>query len=102
VPHYADVPDKDTEVLHGVRVTRPLRTIVDVFCAGNVPISTFSNALREGLHRGVIRRNEVSATQHELRDDKKTIQFLRNAGAGWRTGNIRTATRGATHVEHLR
>ena len=79
--HYADVPDKDTEVLHGVRVTRPLRTILDLFCAGTVPISTLRNALREGLHRGVIRRNEVSATQHRLRDDMKTIQFLRNSAA---------------------
>ena len=79
--HYADVPDKDTEVLHGVRVTRPLRTILDLFCAGTVPISTLRNALREGLHRGVIRRNELSAAQHKLRDDKKTIQFLRNAAA---------------------
>lgn len=81
VLHYADVPDNDTEVLHGVRVTRLLRAIVDLFCAGNVPILTLRNALREGLHRGVIRRNEVSATQHKLRDDKKTIQFLRNAAA---------------------
>jgi hypothetical protein len=69
------------EVLHGVRVTRPLHTIVDLFYAGNVPISTLRDALREGLHRGVIRRNELSAAQHRLRDDKKAIQFLRNAEA---------------------
>jgi predicted transcriptional regulator of viral defense system len=81
VLHHADVLDRDTEVLHGVRVTRPLHTIVDLFYAGNVPISTLRDALREGLHRGVIRRNELSATQHRLRDDKKAIQFLRNAGA---------------------
>src|SRR5438445_1801917 len=59
VLHYADVQDKDTEVIHGVRVTRPMRTILDLFCAGSVPIPTLRNALREGLHRGVIRRNEV-------------------------------------------
>src|SRR5207302_3775562 len=51
VLHYADVPDNDTEVLHGVRVTRPLRTILDLFYAGNVPIATLRNALREGFHR---------------------------------------------------
>lgn len=81
VLHHADVLDRDTEVLHGVRVTRPLHTIVDLFYAGHVPISTLRDALREGLHCGVIRRNELSATQHRLRDDKKAVQFLRNAGA---------------------
>jgi len=79
VLHYEDVPDQDTEVVHGVRVTRPLRTIIDLVYAGTVPISILRSALREGLHRGVVRRNEVSAAQHKLRDDKKTIQFLRNA-----------------------
>ena len=81
VLHYAEVPDRDTEVLHGVCVTRPLRTIVDLFHDGVVPVSTLRKALREGLHRGVIRRSEVSATQQKLRDDKKTIQFLRNGVA---------------------
>jgi predicted transcriptional regulator of viral defense system len=81
VLHHADVPEKDTETLHGVCVTRPLRTILDLVCAGDIPILTLRNALREGLQRGVIRRSEVSGAQHRLRDDKKIIDFLRNAAA---------------------
>lgn len=81
VLHYADIPDKDTEILHGVRVTRPLRTILDLLFADHVPASTLRNGLREGLQRGLIRRDEVSVAQHKLRNDKKTLQFLRNSAA---------------------
>lgn len=81
VLHYADIPNADTGLLHGVRVTRPLRTILDLLCAGNVPVSILRSALREGLRLGLIRRSEVSTIQQKLRDDKKTFQFLRNAAA---------------------
>jgi hypothetical protein len=70
-------PTQDTEVLHGLGVTHLLRTMVDLFYAGNVPIAPLRNRPREGFHRRVIRRNEVSSTQH---DKKNPIPFLRNAG----------------------
>lgn len=81
VLHYADIPNKDTEMLHGVRVTRPLRTILDLLLADHLPASTLRNGLREGLQRGLIRRDEVSVAQHKLRNDKKTLQFLRNSAS---------------------
>jgi len=77
--HYADIPDEDTEIRHGVRITRPLRTILDLLFGGNVPASTLRNALREGLQRGLIRRSEISGAEQKLRDDKNTLRFLRNA-----------------------
>lgn len=79
--HYADVPEKDTEMLHGVRVTRPLRTIVDVLHQGSVPTPTLRNALRDGLERGLIRQSEISGAQQNFRDDKKIVQLLRTAAA---------------------
>ena len=79
VLHYADIPNAETELLHGVRVTHPLRTILDLLHVGNLPASILRDALREGLQRGLIRRSEVSSVQRKLRDDKKTFQFLRNA-----------------------
>src|SRR5437764_2341591 len=81
VLHYDDVPDHETEIAHGVRVTRPLRTILDLLSAGDIPTSMLRQALREGLQRGVIRRSEISGAQQQLRNDKKTIQFLRKAAA---------------------
>jgi predicted transcriptional regulator of viral defense system len=81
VLHYGDLPEGDTELVHGVRVTKPLRTILDLLTAGHIPASTLRQALREGLQRGVIRRSEIPGAQHQLRDNKKTLQFLRNAAA---------------------
>ena len=48
VLHYADVPDKDTEMLHGVRVTRPLRAILDLLYAGDPKWMRRSSAVRPG------------------------------------------------------
>jgi len=81
VLHYSELSEYDTEILHGVRVTRPLRTILDLVGTGDLLISTLRNALREGLQRGLIRTSEISGAQHKLHDDKKAIQFLRNAAA---------------------
>jgi predicted transcriptional regulator of viral defense system len=81
VLHYADVPENDTEIFHGVRVTSPLRTILDVFCSGDVPGTILRSALRDGLRRGLIRHNELSGAQDRFCDDKKAIEFLRNAAA---------------------
>jgi hypothetical protein len=30
VPHYTNVPDRESEVVHCVRVTKPMRTILDL------------------------------------------------------------------------
>jgi predicted transcriptional regulator of viral defense system len=81
VLHYGDLPESDTELVHGVRLTKPLRTILDLLAAGHIPSATLRTALREGLERGVIRRSEISGAQHHLKDNKKTLQFLRNAAA---------------------
>ena len=79
VLHHADVSERDTEMLHGVRVTRPLPTILDLLLTDEIEASTLRAALREGLQRGLIRRDEVSAAQNKLRNVEKAIQFLRSA-----------------------
>ena len=79
VLHHAHVSEKDTEMLHGVRVTRPLPTILDLLLTDEIEASTLRAALREGLQRGLIRRDEVSVAQNKLRNVEKAIQFLRSA-----------------------
>jgi predicted transcriptional regulator of viral defense system len=81
VLHYADVPESDTGIVHGVRTTTALRTILDLLSASEIPTSMLRQALREGLRRGVIRRSEISGVQRPLRGDKKIFQFLRSAAA---------------------
>lgn len=62
VLHFADLPDSDIGVAHGVRVTRSMRTILDLVAGGDVPLAIIWQALREGLRRGLIRRASPCAS----------------------------------------
>jgi predicted transcriptional regulator of viral defense system len=71
VLHYADLPEGDIEVAQGVRVTKPMRTILDLLTGGEVPLATLRQALREGLRRGLIHRSEITEARKHLADSKK-------------------------------
>ncbi len=71
VLHFADLPQSDIGVTHGVRVTRPVRTILDLLTDGEVPLATLRRALREGLRRGLIRRSEIAEVRKHLADSKQ-------------------------------
>jgi hypothetical protein len=60
VLHYADIPESDIEMVHGVRVTKPMRTILDLLEQEEMPIALLRQALQEGLRRGIIRRGEIA------------------------------------------
>src|ERR1700724_1977281 len=65
VLHFADLPQSDIGVAHGVRIARPMRTIFDLLPGGEVPLATLRQALREALRQGLIRRSEiVEARKH--------------------------------------
>ncbi len=81
VLHYDNLPERDTEVIHGVRVTKALRTLLDLLATGDIPPSVLRQALREGLRRGLVRRAEIGGAKSHLRDNKKARQFLLTAAA---------------------
>jgi hypothetical protein len=60
VLHFADLPQSDIGVAYGVRVTKPMRTILDLLTGGEVSPATLRQAVREGLRRGLIRRSEIA------------------------------------------
>jgi predicted transcriptional regulator of viral defense system len=76
VLHYDDLPERDSEVVRGVRVTKALRTVLDLLAEGDVPPSVLRQALGDGLRRGLIRRSEIAAAKNHLRNNKKARQFL--------------------------
>ena len=59
VLHYADLENEDLQTAQGFKYTRPLRTILDLIEADNVERAFLRQALRQALHRGLIRRLEV-------------------------------------------
>ena len=70
VLHYADIPESDIEIVHGVRMIKPMRTILDLLARGDMPVALLREALREGLRRGIIRRGEIAEARKRIRESK--------------------------------
>ena len=71
VLHLADLPQNDIEVAYGVRVTKPIRTILDLLTGGEMSPAILRQAVREGLRRGLIRRSEIAEARKHLADSKQ-------------------------------
>jgi predicted transcriptional regulator of viral defense system len=65
VLHRAHLESSDVQEIHGVRVTRPLRTIVDLLRSENVDRSQLKLAVDEAIRRGLIARREIDRLPHD-------------------------------------
>lgn len=65
VLHHAQLDTNDVQAMHGVRVTRPLRTIVDLLQSGHVDRSQLKQAVDEAIRRGLIGRKEIDRMPHD-------------------------------------
>ena len=81
VLHFADLPQSDIGAAHGVRVTKPMRTILDLLEGGDVPPAALRQALREGLRRGLIRRSEIAEARKHLGNSKRLLIFFKKVAA---------------------
>ena len=81
VLHFADLSQSDIGVAHGVRITRPVRTILDLVESEEVPPAILRQALREGLRRGLIRRSEIAEARKNLGDSKQLRTFFQKVAA---------------------
>lgn len=66
VLHRAHLDPGEVQEIHGIGVTRPLRTIVDLLRSGHVDRSQLKLALDEAMRRGLIGRREID----RMPDDK--------------------------------
>jgi predicted transcriptional regulator of viral defense system len=64
VLHHAQLDASNVQEMHGVRVTRPLRTIVDLLQSGHVDRSQLKQAVDEAIRRGLIGRKEIDRMPH--------------------------------------
>jgi len=69
--HHADLASADVEEREGFRVTRPMRTILDLVAAGGLSSDLLKQAFDEARNRGLV-------TARETRDNKLPA---------WLTGN---------------
>src|SRR6202521_5957198 len=81
VLHFADLPQSDLGAVHGVHVTKPIRTILDLLEDGDVPLEILRQALREGLRRGLIRRSEIADARKHVADSKQLRSFFQKVAA---------------------
>ncbi len=65
VLHRANLDTSDIQEMHGVRVTRPLRTIVDLLRSGHVDRSQLKQAIDEAIRRGLIGRGQIDRMPHD-------------------------------------
>src|ERR1700722_19942405 len=81
VLHFADLPQSDIGAAYGVRVTKPMRTILDLLEGGDVPPAILRQALREGQRRGLIRRSEIAKARKHLAHSRQLRTFFQKVAA---------------------
>ena len=81
VLHLANIPQSEIGAANGVRVTKPMRTILDLLEGGEVPPATLRQVLREALRRGLIRRSEIAESRKHLVESKKLRTIFQKVAA---------------------
>jgi predicted transcriptional regulator of viral defense system len=65
VLHRADLDAADTEPWEGFRVTKPLRTLLDLADEGRLGREQLGRAVEDALSRGLVRRSEITNAARE-------------------------------------
>jgi len=66
VLHHSDLPVEATEERTGFRVTRPMRTILDLSESQEIPPDLLAQAFVEARKRGLITESEIKEYRHRL------------------------------------
>ena len=79
VLHYADLPASDVQTGPGYKITRPLRTILDLIESGEVERNFIRQALTQAVDRGMITRQQIRNAQLTEPTRKVIEEILRQA-----------------------
>lgn len=69
VLHYGDILPAETDQMYGVKITNPIRTIIDIIMEGNLSEDLLSQAILEAINRGAVTKSELQ----EARQENKTF-----------------------------
>lgn len=72
VLYKSDLAAGDAEEWNGVRVTTPLRTVLDVIRSREVSPEHLESAVREAVVRGLVRRKRLREELSRLEDDERS------------------------------
>ena len=93
--HRARLTTRDVESIDGVRVTTPLRTLIDVIVDGELAPELQAQAVDEALRRGLIRRRQIQDAPVSTRARQRINRVLKQVPDG-RSTSIRLSG-GATN-----
>jgi predicted transcriptional regulator of viral defense system len=72
--HRDDLSESDIEQMQGVRVTRPLHTVLDLLQTGHVDRNLIRQAIDEAMRRGLITGKQIDSLPHDrLRDSFREL-----------------------------
>lgn len=81
VLHKAKIRPNEIDVRAGYRVTKPLRTLLDLVHIGSISEDHLKQAVTEALHQGLISRKEIEAYRHSPPSvRKKLLSILTERG----------------------
>lgn len=82
VLHYGELSAADIVEVQGFRITKSLRSIVDLLIAQTVSRDILAQALTEGLERGFIARKEIQEAALTIAERKLLSELVLEVGIG--------------------
>jgi predicted transcriptional regulator of viral defense system len=78
--HHARLGSDDVETVDGVRVTTPIRTLVDVIAEGSLSEDLQVQAVQDAIRRGRITRQHLEAVKTTRRTRRRLDRILKQVG----------------------
>jgi predicted transcriptional regulator of viral defense system len=75
--HRARLADRDIQTIDGVRVTTPLRTLLDVIAEGAIAQELLAQAVDQALRRGAVMRRQLEVARVSTRARQRIDRVLR-------------------------
>jgi hypothetical protein len=73
VLHYGNISPQETEDVYGVKITNPMRTIIDIINEGNLSEDLLIQAIEEAIKRGVVTKRVLNKARQK---DKTFNNFM--------------------------
>jgi predicted transcriptional regulator of viral defense system len=80
--HRARLGGRDVQTIDGVRVTTPIRTLLDVIAEGAIAQELLAQAVDEALRRGMIRRGHLEDARISTRARQRLDRVLKQVTNG--------------------
>ena len=75
--HRSRLGERDVETIDGVRVTTPLRTLIDVIVDGVIAADLQVQAVDEAIRRGLVMRRQLEAAKVSIRARRRIDQVMK-------------------------